>query len=57
MDRFDLVDSSAKGEASKWLLAFVCGLPPLRWLAHVCTQGTMLLGIKQTIPSVRSTSI
>jgi 2-polyprenyl-3-methyl-5-hydroxy-6-metoxy-1,4-benzoquinol methylase len=46
LDRFDLVDVEQKGAAAKMVLASVHALPPLRFLAHVCTPGTTVMGIK-----------
>jgi 2-polyprenyl-3-methyl-5-hydroxy-6-metoxy-1,4-benzoquinol methylase len=45
-DRFDLVDATGKSGIAKVILSSIQSLPPLRFLAHVCTPGTYLLAIK-----------
>jgi len=47
MDRFDLVDAAKKGNLAKLVLASIRAMPPLRFLAHVCTSGTIVVGIKE----------
>jgi 2-polyprenyl-3-methyl-5-hydroxy-6-metoxy-1,4-benzoquinol methylase len=46
-DRFDLVDVDKKGKLAKQTIASVRALPLLRFLAHVCTSGTTILGVKR----------
>jgi 2-polyprenyl-3-methyl-5-hydroxy-6-metoxy-1,4-benzoquinol methylase len=46
LDRFDLVDVSSKGGVAKLVIGSIRALPPLRLLAHMCTPGTYLVGIK-----------
>jgi 2-polyprenyl-3-methyl-5-hydroxy-6-metoxy-1,4-benzoquinol methylase len=46
LDRFDLVDASHKNGLAQLIIASIRALPPLRLLAHICTPGTYLLGIK-----------
>lgn len=48
LDRFDLMDTSNKGFLAKLTVLSVRAVPALRWLAHVGTPGTMLLGLKRT---------
>jgi len=48
LDRFDLVDAANKGTVAKVLLGSVRAFAPLRWLAHLATPGTSLLGLKNT---------
>lgn len=45
-DRFDLVDLSKKGLAAKSILCFLRGSAVLRWLAHVLTEGTIVIAVK-----------
>lgn len=47
LDRFDLVDRAKKGPAGRFLIQCIQLSPLLRFLAHVCTSGTYLLGIKE----------
>jgi SAM-dependent methyltransferase len=47
MDRFDLIDTDNKGGTAKFAVACIRKFPPLRFLGHVCTSGTIILGIKQ----------
>jgi 2-polyprenyl-3-methyl-5-hydroxy-6-metoxy-1,4-benzoquinol methylase len=46
LDRFDLVDVSSKGLVSQWMIRAIRGFPVLRWLAHVSTEGTILMAVK-----------
>jgi 2-polyprenyl-3-methyl-5-hydroxy-6-metoxy-1,4-benzoquinol methylase len=46
-DRFDVVDTANKSRAAKLIITSIRALPPLRFLAHVCTPSTSLLGIRQ----------
>ena len=46
LDRFDLVDVSNKGFVSQWMIRAIRGFPVLRWLAHVSTEGTILMAVK-----------
>ena len=47
LDRFDLVDVSGKSGMAKLVIGSIRALPPLRLLAHMCTPGTYLLGVKK----------
>jgi 2-polyprenyl-6-hydroxyphenyl methylase/3-demethylubiquinone-9 3-methyltransferase len=47
MDRFDLFDTADKTKATGFVITCIRKLPPLRFLAHVCTSGTIVLGIKE----------
>jgi 2-polyprenyl-3-methyl-5-hydroxy-6-metoxy-1,4-benzoquinol methylase len=46
-DRFDVVDTANKSRAAKLIITSIRALPPLRFLAHVCTPSTSLLGIRK----------
>jgi ubiquinone/menaquinone biosynthesis C-methylase UbiE len=46
MDRFDLMDLRNKSSWARRLVYSLRAFPPLRWLAHVATPGTMVLAIK-----------
>ena len=46
LDRFDILDASARGPAFRAALRLVRALPPLRFCAHVATPNTVLLAIK-----------
>lgn len=46
-DRFDVVDTTNKSRMAQLIIASIQALPPLRFLAHVCTPSTSLLGIKK----------
>lgn len=50
LDRFDLIDTAAKGKLAKFVVRNLLPLPILRWWAHVCTPGTRLLAVKQHAP-------
>lgn len=50
LDRFDIMDCSTKGPLAKWVVSTVRLIPPLRWLAHVATPGTMILAVKRSKP-------
>ncbi len=47
LDRFDLIDVESKGTSAKLIVSAVRAVPILRWFAHVCTPGTIVLAIKQ----------
>ena len=47
MDRFDMMDLSQHGRLAGMAVRILRKLPPLRWLGHVVTPYTVLLGIKQ----------
>jgi hypothetical protein len=44
--RFDLMDLSKKGLATKSILCLLRGSAVLRWLAHVLTEGTIVIAVK-----------
>jgi 2-polyprenyl-3-methyl-5-hydroxy-6-metoxy-1,4-benzoquinol methylase len=47
LDRFDVVNTTDKSGVAKLIISSIQALPPLRFLAHVCTPSTSLLGIKK----------
>jgi 2-polyprenyl-3-methyl-5-hydroxy-6-metoxy-1,4-benzoquinol methylase len=47
LDRFDIIDVDSKGAAARALVASVRSVPPLRWLAQICTAGTIVLAVKR----------
>jgi 2-polyprenyl-6-hydroxyphenyl methylase/3-demethylubiquinone-9 3-methyltransferase len=47
MDRFDLMDISKKGSASKAIVATIRAIPILRWFGHIATPGTTILAVKR----------
>jgi ubiquinone/menaquinone biosynthesis C-methylase UbiE len=47
LDRFDVMDLSNKGRVAKWVIRSIQAVLILRWLAHVASVGTMLIGIKK----------
>ncbi|HAT32718.1 MAG TPA: hypothetical protein DCW29_18305 [Janthinobacterium sp.] len=46
MDRFDMIDVSGRGAPARMLLGLIRKVPPLRFLGHVATAYTVLLGVK-----------
>jgi 2-polyprenyl-6-hydroxyphenyl methylase/3-demethylubiquinone-9 3-methyltransferase len=48
MDRFDVLDTSAKGMPSKIVTALIRKIGVLRWLGHVATPGTLVLAVKRS---------
>lgn len=46
-DRFDMIDAGRESVVRRWLIAAIQTLAPLRWVAHLCTEGTTLFGIKR----------
>ena len=48
LDRFDVMDPSRLRPALRGVLTLVRGVPPIRWLAHVATPGTLLFAVKRT---------
>ena len=46
LDRFDLVNVENKGSVPRGLLTTVRAVPPLRWLGHVATSYTVVVGRK-----------
>ena len=46
IDRLNMIDLSKQGRTARLIIAAIHAIPVLRWLAHVCTPGTILLGIK-----------
>lgn len=50
LDRFDLVDVSAKKKLARALVKLVRALPPMRFIGHVCTAGTYLVAVKRPAP-------
>ena len=47
-DRFDVVDMSGRGALTRALLASVKALPVLRFIGHVLTPATIIIGRKRT---------
>jgi ubiquinone/menaquinone biosynthesis C-methylase UbiE len=48
LDRFDVVDLSNKGVVSQWMIRAIRGFSVLRWVAHVTTEGTIVIAVKKT---------
>jgi 2-polyprenyl-6-hydroxyphenyl methylase/3-demethylubiquinone-9 3-methyltransferase len=48
LDRFDVMSRQHRSPASKVVAGLACGVPPLRWLAHVATEGTTVWGVKSS---------
>src|SRR6266446_645331 len=46
-DRFDLVDVSSKSSFMRLIVSVLRGAPPLRLFGHICTQGSILLAVKE----------
>jgi 2-polyprenyl-6-hydroxyphenyl methylase/3-demethylubiquinone-9 3-methyltransferase len=46
LDRFDLVDLSRKGLLVRFLVRAIRAIPLLRGMGFICTNGTMVLGVK-----------
>jgi 2-polyprenyl-6-hydroxyphenyl methylase/3-demethylubiquinone-9 3-methyltransferase len=46
-DHFDWIDGRQRGRAVAVPLALIRAIPPLRWLAHVATPYTMVLGARE----------
>ena len=51
LDRFDIMDLSKKSALTKLIVLSARRTPVLRWLAHVATPGTILVGIKKSNPA------
>lgn len=47
LDRFDLIDLAAKGALARAVVGAVRAIAPLRWLGHVATSYTVLVGTKR----------
>jgi 2-polyprenyl-6-hydroxyphenyl methylase/3-demethylubiquinone-9 3-methyltransferase len=47
LDRFDVMDLSNKGRVAKWVVCSIQEVVLLRWLAHVATVGTTIVGVKK----------
>jgi 2-polyprenyl-6-hydroxyphenyl methylase/3-demethylubiquinone-9 3-methyltransferase len=45
-DRFDIMDLSSKGVMGKCVVSGIQRFSVARWLAHVATPGTIILGVK-----------
>ncbi len=48
-DRFDIMDVARKGFAVRAVVGAVKAVPPLRWLAHVGTPNTVVVGRKHPL--------
>jgi len=46
-DRFDLADTSSMSAAGAGVIGMIRGVPPLRWMGHVFTPYTLVVGIKR----------
>jgi hypothetical protein len=46
LDRFDIVDLSNKGLAVGSMIRVIRRFAVLSWLAHVATEGTILVAVK-----------
>ncbi|HKQ60619.1 MAG TPA: class I SAM-dependent methyltransferase [Candidatus Polarisedimenticolaceae bacterium] len=51
LDRFDVIDLAGRGRPVRALVGAVRRLAPLRWLGHVATSGTFVVGFKQGSPA------
>ena len=51
LDRFDVMDLTGRGATARGVVGAVRALPPLRWLAHVATPYTLVVGIKDDSPT------
>lgn len=56
LDRFDLVDLSNKGLVAQWMIRGIRNVSIVRWLAHVATEGTIIVGVKSSGRNQRATS-
>ena len=48
LDRFDLIDAGGKGGAARAIIRALKTVPVLRFLGHVATPGTTVVGLKST---------
>jgi len=46
-DRFDIAETTGRGILARTSIVLIRRVPPLRWLAHVCKEGTLLLAVKK----------
>ena len=46
-DRFDLADTSSKSPVAAMVIGMLRAVPPLRWVGHVFTPYTIVVGIKR----------
>jgi 2-polyprenyl-6-hydroxyphenyl methylase/3-demethylubiquinone-9 3-methyltransferase len=46
-DRFDLVDLAGRGSLAAAMIGIIRAFPPARFVAHVLTEGTAIVGEKQ----------
>lgn len=53
LDRFDVMRRQERAWAESAVAELICRIPPLRWLAHVATEGTTVWGTKDLGSSVR----
>jgi len=49
LDRFDLMDISNKNKFTRLIISILRGSPPLRFLGHLCLQGTIVLAVKAEV--------
>ena len=52
-DHLDWIDTTRKGPLAAMAVRVIRALPPVRWLAHVATPYTMVLGTKIADPACR----
>jgi 2-polyprenyl-3-methyl-5-hydroxy-6-metoxy-1,4-benzoquinol methylase len=52
LDQFDTMDLPNKSEIKQFAVRCIRGVPLLRWLAHVATPSTVVIGIKKEEPHV-----
>lgn len=46
LDRFDVMSRQHRSPAARAVAGFACQAAPLRWLAHLATEGTTVWGVK-----------
>jgi len=46
-DRFDLMDVNGSGALRAMVVKLIKGVPPLRFLAHMCSRGTIVFAVKK----------
>jgi 2-polyprenyl-6-hydroxyphenyl methylase/3-demethylubiquinone-9 3-methyltransferase len=51
LDRFDVMRQQHRRLLEGAVATMICRLPPLRWLAHVASEGTVIWGIKRRGPN------
>lgn len=51
-DRFDVMDMTEKGILARCLIGLIRAVPLLRFMAHVCTPGTTIVGLRRSVAAV-----